>query len=353
MQSFQAGLFAILCVVALTACDPVIIEGCQSSGGIKVYCGLEKPEDIEPLGGHPWLLISELGNGQTSGGIVALNLESDQLTRLVAGVDPHSSFPQCGAAPEKIRPRGFHVSDLRDGGFRLLVVNAADGERIERYRIDILDDGPMLIWQGCVSVPDSVFPNDVASTGGDGFVVSHMFDGPRSIWLQTKFLLGIHTGYAVAWDPSTGWNKVEGTDASFPNGVEADPVNGRVFVGSTYGQTLIVADLAGINAESVRIPVQSDNLTVAQDGRLLSVGHTGVPLFGTCGCQRLAGKPCGFPFAVVAIDPETLAQEVIYEHKDGLIPGASVALSHQGYLYMGTVFGNRVSRVRLSTENLP
>ena len=350
MRACASGLVSVLCLIGLSACDPIVIEGCESSADIKVYCGLEKPEDIEPLGTHPWLLVSELGSGSVPGNIVALNIETNQLTRLEAVVDSDSTFSQCGAAPPNLRPRGFHVSDLPNGGFRLLVVNAADGERIERYRVDVGDHGPTLTWQGCVAVPETVFPNDVASTGNEGFVVSHMYDGPRSIWLQAKFLFGIHTGYAVTWDRVAGWNKVEGTDASFPNGVEADPGTGRIFVGSTYGQTLVAADVGGGNARTVRIPVQSDNLTLAPDGRLLSVGHTGIPIVGTRGCRRLSGRPCSFPFAVVAINPETLEQEIIYEHTDGRIPGAAVALSHQGYLYMGTVFGDRVSRVRLSTE---
>jgi hypothetical protein len=347
LAKFFMRLMAGLSFVALTACEPMIIDGCESTTDIKVYCGLDKPEDIEPLGEHPWLLISELGGQETPGNITALNLETDDLVRLSPLLEPDDSFPQCGPPPSELRPRGFHVSDLPDGGFRLLVVNAADGERIERYRVDVATDTPSLIWQGCVAVPDTVFPNDVASTGGDGFVVSHMYNGPRGIWLTAKFLFGLHTGHAAAWDPETGWRKVDGTEASFPNGVEADPATGRIFIGSTYGQTLVAADLAGGNAKAVRIPVQSDNLTLAPDGRILSVGHTGLPLFGTSGCREVYGTPCSFPFAVVAIDPQTLAQEVIFEHTAGLIPGASVALSHQGYLYMGTVFGDRISRVRL------
>ncbi|MEQ9111020.1 MAG: hypothetical protein RIF37_05645 [Rhodospirillaceae bacterium] len=334
--------------LALSACgEPMLIEGCESTADIKVYCGLDKPEDLEPLGEHPWLLIAELGDFSGEGRLSALNLDTDALIELTSTSQPDLSFPQCGDMPTKFRPRGFHVSDLADGGFRLLVVNAGQGERIERYRVDVEPAGPALAWQGCVAVPDTVFPNDVASTGGDGFVVSHMYDGPRGTWLTIKFLLGIHTGHAAAWDAQTGWRKVEGSEASFPNGVEADAKTGRVFIGSTYGQTLVAADLSGGNAKVARIPVQSDNITVAPDGRILSVGHTGVPLFGTAGCRESLGQPCSFPFAVVALDPVTLDQEIIYEHREGLIPGASVALSHDGFLYMGTVFGDRISRVKL------
>lgn len=338
--SLFAGLFA------LTACDPMVIEGCESTDAIHVICDLEKPEDIEPLGDHPWILVSELGDFSAPGNLAALNIETDQLVRLTATEDETSTFSSCGPMLESLRPRGFHVSDLPDGGFRLLVVNAFDGERIERYRVDVGDEGPVLKWQGCVSVPDTVFPNDVAAINGDGFVVSHMYDGPRGMWLTTKFFLGLDTGYAASWMPDTGWQKIEGTDASFPNGIEADPKTNRVFIGSTYGQTFISADLTSGDAKTIRIPVQSDNLTWAPDGRLLSVGHTGIPMLGTSGCRALPGIPCSFPFAVVAIDPETLSQEIIYEQTEGLIPGASVALLHKGFIYMGTVFGERISRIR-------
>ena len=178
-------------------------------------------------------------------------------------------------------------------------------------------------------------------------VISHMYDPPRSTLHTVKFFLGLDTGYAAAWSPETDWIKVPGTDAAFPNGVEADPATDRVFVGSTYGQVFISADAFGDDARVIRIPVQSDNLTWAPDGRILSVGHTGIPLLGTNGCRTAGGKPCSFPFAVVSIEPETLAQEIIFEHADGLIPGASVALAHGGFLYMGTVFGDRISRVPL------
>lgn len=342
-----SSLCGIVAALALSACDPMLIEGCESTEEIKVYCGFEKPEDIEPLGDHPWLLISELGDFGGQGAIAALNVETDEVRRLEAVVIPDPNAPQCGAPPAFIRPRGFHVSDRMDGTFKLLVVNAADGERIEFYDVDIPDGGPGLYWRGCVSVPDTVLPNDVAATGYDGFVVSHMLTGPRTWWLQMKFFFGLKTGHAAAWSPDTGWRVVDGTEASFPNGVEADPDTSRVFIGSTYGQTFIAADVAGGNERVARIPVQSDNLTWTADGKILSVGHTGIPLWGTSGCREALGTPCSFPFAVVEIDPVTFERAVIYEHDDGLIPGASVALAHKGYLYMGTVFGDRISRVRL------
>lgn len=337
----------------VSACDAsVIIEGCEASEGLSVFCGLDKPEDLEPLGDHPWLMVVELGDflAGAEGALGALSLIDNAYVRLqaaVADADPSSAFPRCGPPPERLRPRGFHVSDQADGSFRLLVVNAPGDTRIERYRVDVGEAGPAAAWEGCVSAPDSLFPNDVAALSGDAFVVSHMFDPPRDFIMSAKFFFGLDTGYAVAWAPATGWTKVKGTDTSFPNGIEANALTNRVYLASTYGQTFISAAAFGDDAREVAIPVQSDNLTWTPDGRLLAVGHTGIPIFGIAGCRKAGGATCSFPFAVVAIHPETLAQEIVFRHRNGMIPGASVALWHGNDLFMGTVFGDRISKVTL------
>lgn len=345
------GSAALGALIAFAACDPMMIEGCESTEAIQTYCGFEKPEDLEPLGESRWILVSELGGRDTPGAIVALDPETSETLRLDAEIRPDPSVQQCGPAPASLRPRGFHVSDLDDGGFRLLVVNVTDAQRIERYRIDLVEEEPQLVWQGCVTVPDMYTPNDVAATEGQGFVVSHMYPPPRSTWLTVKFFLGLDTGYAVSWAPEEGWAKVVSSEASFPNGIEYDERSGDVLVGATYGETLSIAKLDGAGGRKLRIPVQSDNITWSEDGRILSVGHTGLPLIGTSGCRSAGGAPCSFPFAVVAVDPQTREQDVIYSHGAGQIPGASVALLHRGSLYFGTVFGDRISRVRLSTSS--
>ena len=209
-------------------------------------------------------------------------------------VDHASSFPSCGSPPDRLRPRGFHVSDRADGSFQLLVVNVIGSQRIERYRIDVDDAGPRMAWEGCVTVPNSLSPNDVAALSGDSLVISHMYDPPRTSMHTVKFFLGLDTGYAVAWSPETAWVKVEGTDASFPNGIEADPATDRVFMGATYGETLSIADAFGGSARTIRIPVQSDNLTWAPDGRILSVGHTASPCSALMDAAKWAENPVVF-----------------------------------------------------------
>ena len=341
--------------VLLAGCGGAVpIEGCAPAAGIDVICDFAKPEDLAALPGTPWVLISELGNGADPGHIAALRTRDERVERLQAaapGPAADSTFPRCGPEPESLKPRGFHLRAGQDGDHQLLIVNASDAVRVERYRVTGRGgEVPELRWEGCVTVPDDITPNDVAALPDGGFVVSHMFNPPRTWWHDVLFLLGLHTGHVARWQPQDGWRKVPGSDASFPNGIETDPDTGRIFVAATYGQDLTAVDADGDNRQRVDLPVQTDNLTWSPDGRLIAVGHTGVPILGTRACRDMGNTSCAFPFAVAAIDPETLGVETLYAHADSLIPGPSVGLIHNSWLYLGTFFGDRVSRVALPAK---
>jgi len=166
------------------------------------------------------------------------------------------------------------------------------------------------------------------------------------VWLRSKMFLGLNTGYVALWSTNTGWEKIPGTDVSFANGIETQPQTDRIFVAATYGENLTAINTDGSNKLTAALPIQPDNLTWSANGRLVAVGHTGVPILGTNGCRDMVGQSCAFPFAVAAIDPQRLEVEVIHSHDQGLIPGPSVALRHGQFLYLGTFFGDRISRVR-------
>jgi hypothetical protein len=339
----------VLSLLTLSGCVPTPIDGCQSTAEIHVICGLTKPEDLAHVAGTPWLLVSELGNNSVPGQVVAFDPTNDRLIRLKASnpvvADPNG-FPICGTPPISIRPRGFHVRTDDNGKTILLLVNVAQDVRIERYAIDTSAEQPQLRWEGCVAVPSHLNPNDVAALHGDGFVISHMFTPPMSTWLRTQMFVGVKTGYVARWTPQSGWDKVQNSEVSFANGIETSPQTDRIFVAATYGETLTAVNVDGSDKRVTQLPIQPDNLTWSADGLLIAVGHTGVAMLGTNGCRDMVDQSCAFPFAVAAIDPQRLEVEVIYTHDEGLIPGPSVALWHEEFLFLGTFFGDRVSRVR-------
>ena len=160
------------------AATPVRIAACKP--GDNVICGIARPEDLEIVPGTRWLMVSELGSGKP--GRILLADPDTKEVRVIADKAPTptetETFPRCGAPPENLHPRGFHLSQAEDGSLRLLVINSV---RVERYRVTVAGDDVTLQWEGCVDVPKEVAPNDIASIGDSGFVLSHMYTVPRDV----------------------------------------------------------------------------------------------------------------------------------------------------------------------------
>ena len=89
-----------------------------------------------------------------------------------------------------------------------------------------------------------------------------------------------------------------------------------------------------------------DNLTWEGEERLVVTGVVG-GLTDLLGCREVVGAGCGLPFAVVPIDPATLAMDTLLEH-DGATAfgGASVAVPLRDEIWLGSFAGDRIARVR-------
>jgi sugar lactone lactonase YvrE len=338
--------FSLLLPLLLAGCDAAQIDACNARDD--VLCGIVRPEDIELVPGTPWMLVSELGGGDKPGRIVLIDPVANE-RRILAENSPNISegetFPRCGAPPAILRPRGIHLSADRDGILHLLVIA---GARIERYRADTDANTISLTWDGCVEVPKTIAANDVAALPDGGFVVSHMYDSPRNFLLNIKFVLGLNTGYVAKWTQTGGWAKIPNTDVSFANGIQVDPQTSRVYVSSMFTQRIVAVDPDGGNRiESARTAIQTDNLSWSDDGRLIGAGHTGFPIYGISKCRDIGDAPCSFPSAVVAFDPKTLKNQTLFETPTGTIPGASVAALRDKTLYLGSAFGDRITRIAL------
>jgi hypothetical protein len=338
------GLVAAL---FLAGCDAGPIAGCVA--GRDVICGIVRPEDIEIVPGTRWLMVSELGGGGAPGRILLVDPDGQDRRTVAEGtpaVTETETFPRCGDPPASLRPRGFHLSRGEGDTLRVLIINDA---RVERYRAIVAGDDVTLQWEGCVAIPKEVFANDIAALGDDGFVVSHMYDPPRDFWLNLKLVLGRNTGAVYRWTRKEGWLRLPNSGVSFGNGIQVDPATRRIYVASMFAQRILALDEDGGHPQlSARIPIQTDNLSWSADGkRLIGAGHTGFPVYGIGPCRDIGATPCSFPFAAVALDPKTLAAEALFTYTKGTIPGASVAILKDGALYLGTAFGDRITRVRL------
>src|SRR6185503_13562392 len=90
---------------------------------------------------------------------------------------------------------------------------------------------------------------------------------------------------------------------------------------------------------------QPDNVTWARDGSLRVASLRG-RMREILACQGLEHGSCPAPFAIVALDPNTMETKTVYEGGPGTPSGAgTVGLDVDGALLIGTFAGDRVVRV--------
>ena len=343
----------ILTLGAGCSSDLSPIVGCEAGFGIDVDCQFQNPEDLA-LAPDGRILVSQFGDmeGARPGSLAAYDAASRTLTPLFpsAGTAADANAAEWGdpacAPPDAatFSPHGIDVETRTDGRHALAVVNHGGRESVELF--ELFEDGS-LAWRGCVAAPEEGFFNDVVLLRDGAFWATQMFPADGMPWSLVKSLLGFDTGWLYAWSPDAGFEKIPGTDAPMPNGVEKSDDERYAYLnvyGSggvrkidvATGETVATADLDPV-----------DNSTWGEDGRLLVAAHTG-GLGEMMACQSIEEGSCGMPFEVVALDPDNLSQQVLIAHEGTPMGGVTVALQREGVFYLGTFMGDRIGIVDLA-----
>ncbi len=336
-------------------------------------CDLERAEDLVFLPGSEWFAVSTAAPRTP---LVFIHAPSRRRVAVAAPLAANGiSLREPGGAPAPVDagaadcdgpPQQFHAggNDVRRMGreWRLIVLNRSSSvstqpDRIEFFAVRIRGGPPRARWIGCIKVPAAWSLNDVALAADGNVYGSHQFDRPATAAAaavtRQQWLDGQPTGYAVLWQRNAGWSRVPDTEVSFANGIAVSRDDHQLAVAGTYSKSLVLVDRHSGIARRVALPHTPDNLTTLADGSFLSVGHTGVPVIGVDPCRPADALPCGFPFSVAQIVPgrgdEAPRVRVLLEHDGSRIPGASVAAPHDGKLYLGSYFGDRVTVVDAPT----
>jgi len=349
----RTRLAALLLAGALVACGeaPPAITTCEPERGIRPICGFQNPEDLSVLDDGT-LLVSQMGtmDGAMSGSLAHFDPSSEQLHVLYPGgaEEPTAGWgdPGCPGPPGKLlSPHGFDLARRPDNRLALWVVNHGGRESVEIYEVHT-DGAVRLTWRGCVIPPEPHFLNDVSALpGGGGFVATHMFPKSESTLVSTfhslRGIAGFDTGYVLEWTPEGGFREVPGTAAPMPNGITTSPDGELLFINMYIGgEVRRVHRSGGEPPRSVEVR-NPDNITWADDGRLLVASHTG-SLGEMMGCNGIESGSCPLSFAIVAIDPDTLTTETVFENAGPPMGAATVAVQRGDELYMGTFAGDRI-----------
>jgi hypothetical protein len=353
-------LHRALFVVALglaSACTRIEpIQDCEPRGSARPVCKFHNPEDLVALPGERRLVVSEFGGieGTKPGRLVLYDLATDARTvlyeggegaALAAGAD-RLGDPTCPGPPSKaFSPHGIDLVRRPDGRLLLLAVNHGGREAIEFF--DVATDGTVaLAWRGCAVPPPESLLNDVAGLPDGGFVTTHMY--PRSwgfLRLGFMYLLGRNTGYVLEWEPGRGFKRLPGTDSGLTNGIAAARDGASIYVNASFGNSVRRIERA-TGRELARATVQGPDNVSWGNGRLL-VASIRAPISQVMACQGLTGGACPTGFAIVALDPETLAQRELYAGSGAPMGAGTAAVEVGDEIVIGSFAGDRVLRVRL------
>lgn len=336
------------------------ITTCEAAEGLEPICGFQNPEDLVALPGGDWLVVSQFPEHMASldegGSLLAFRPRDGRRVPLfpvetgeAPAPTPGVGADACPGAPhgELFAPHGIDLAHAPGGALRLLVVNHGSREAIEIFSVSVAAQ-PRLDWLGCVPLPDDALANDVVALPGGALAATKFF--PRDFGLLTlvRVAFGLDTGHVLVWEPRVGWEIVPGSEESAPNGIEASPDGETLFVASWGNERLIRIGRDGSDATAVSLAFHPDNLTWTSDGRLLAAGHTG-SILAVRECEAISEGSCGTPFAVAVVDPETLEVATVFAHDRPTHAGAaSVALEHQGSIWIGTFSGDRLLRIPAS-----
>jgi hypothetical protein len=354
-MSHRACSPAILLALPLVACGSTPpITSCDAIGAATPLCGFQNPEDLALLPDRRHVLVSEYGDaGARPGRISLLDLNTGEHASLFAGGEPAEpgpwGAPDCKGPPSTaFSPHGIHLSKRADGRLQLLVVQHGGLESVEMFEVTQDEDaGWGLAWRGCAPVPDGGL-NDVVALPEGGFLATRFAPTGQLVMMLVfakAVLFGGDTGWVYAWSREQGFSEVPGTRAAGPNGIELSADGEKIFLNVTLASEVRRIDrrTGAIEARAeVKMP---DNLTWRSDGRLYVASLRGA-MSDLRSCSGLEHGSCPMPFAIVALDPNTMQTETVYEGGPGTPSGAgTVGLEVDGALLIGTFAGDRILRV--------
>lgn len=343
-------ILSFFCVLAGCGAREPEIVGCEPVGDIRPVCGMQTPEDMAALPDDRHLLLAHFGGMHNASGSLGLfDTSTEQLTPLYAGLtaDGDASSgpwgdPDCH--PEQaFSPHGTHLGQLADGRWRYLVVNHGGRESIDMF--ELLGEGAdsRLAWRGCMLAPPDTVINDVVGLSGGDVVFSRMFHH-GGFWENLQSVVGFDTGELWRWSRVGGARILPGTAARQPNGLELSADERYVFANMYVNKALWKIDVDTGEVVATAPVAHADNSAWGSDGRLWVVTHTG-GIMTTAACFSSQETPCTAPFAIIAVDPDTLAMETVFEHEGAPMGAATIAVPVAGRVYMGSFVGDRLISV--------
>ena len=308
-NGFRPGLFALIPFIIAAALAPVVAADQGSRQAVKPRLASAPPaaEDILPLPGTPWVIASGVSIGEDAvPGLYLLSQDPPHLEKLTL------SGAEEGPCPDAPPGAGFSPLGLSlgvEGADTLYAINRGTRRAIEIFDLSPDATGkPELAWRSCVAIPEGVFANSVAPHPDGSLLLSNTYD-PRDKQSWQKQQQQQVTGEVLQWRKDSGWQGVDGTALSGPNGlvVSADGCYGVV---AAWAESRLLRFSLPCGSgetmppQSLALPFLPDNLRWTDQGSLLATGQITTP----DGLLQCVEKDIGCPAQVKVseIDPLTM-----------------------------------------------
>ncbi len=343
----------VLIVVTGFAFGAEAQRGCEPTGDVGFVCGVTNPEDLVLVPGTPWIVSSGMAEGA---GFYLVDSQTGTAELLPFMAQHDQTFASCPTppTPQSLNTHGLNVRSTGRGRAKLYVVGHGAREAIEVFDVDATGARPTLTWRGCVTMPEGLAANSVASFA-DGTIVATVLFMPGTTFADAV-VDRKPTGAVFEWSPgNAGFTLVEGTQLPANNGIEVSADGREMYVASSGLQT-VVAFSRSNPARQLRttrpLPFTPDNVHMGPDGRLLTAGmandvpECGGPPGPEHDIARLSACPRGT--IAVAIDPATMRDTVIATTTaDAKFSNATMVLVAGGQAWIGTFSGDKIARAPL------
>jgi hypothetical protein len=279
------------------------VSDCRSEQGLTYLCGFILPEDVVNVGstglvlasghrapGHMYLIDPATGTWSELIHTAAFRLQHDT-----------SAYPECPGPLnlEAFDVHGISLAETSPGRFSVYTTSHGEREAIEIYALDVRGAAPVLAWTGCVLLEQDGYFNGVVRLADGGFVATRMRDRNST----TDSARGTISGRVFEWHPGGELKPVAGTELSLPNGIEVSADERYLYVAASGTQELVRFDRRAtpIGKRTASTPMGPDNIHWDSNGKLLIAGPNPA---GPATCD---GAPCRTGWAVIEVDPQTLA----------------------------------------------
>jgi hypothetical protein len=349
---------AVLLAVALAAAGAAHAadENCAPKGDLQFVCGPKNAEDLVAVPGTKWLLASGMTDGA---GLTLLDTRDNSFRVAYPGPNPRAAHDAKYAActtPPAAATFVTHGLSLRPGsaGHSTLYAVAHGGrESIEVFDVDASSGTPALTWQGCVTMPEGLAANSVASFA-DGAIVATVLLMPGKTFADS--VAKKPTGAVFEWSPGKrDFTLVRGSELPGNNGIETSPDGKEMFVVSSGFQTIVAFSHENPTKQlrtTRPLPFTPDNVHRGLDGRLLTAGMANdVPeCGGPPGPQHDLAKLGSCPRGAIGmeIDPRTMKDTLVVQTpalKE--FSNATMVLIEDGQFWLGTFNGDRIAHGRV------